>query len=64
MNEKSKLRGPTNKAWWTNKRLVCIAMVLLATIYVIAQPKLEQWTGIDFPDVVDREVTRDKRFQF
>jgi len=47
--------GPASKAWWTNKRVICIALVLGAAVYILAQPKLEQWTGLDLPDLIERE---------
>ena len=55
MNRSQKSSGPNSKAWWTNKRVVCIGLVLLAALYVVAQPKLEQWTGLDLPDLMERE---------
>ena len=47
--------GPANRAWWTNKRIFCIAAVLLAAAYTALEPKLEQWLNVDLPSLVDRK---------
>ena len=55
MNSSSKPRSPANREWWTRKRVACFTLVLAVTLYVLVQPKLEQWTGIDLPDIVERD---------
>lgn len=57
MNETRKSHSPTSREWWTNKRILCFVLVLLATVYVLAQPALERWTGIDLPDLVERDAS-------
>lgn len=61
MNESGTSERRTGQHWLTNKRVVCLVLILLATLYTVLQPKLEQWTGIDLPDVVQKEpdVQRD-----
>jgi hypothetical protein len=56
MKQAAKSRGPRQNSWWTRKRVICLALVVLATIYVLLQPKLEQWTGMELPDLVERDA--------
>ena len=55
MKDSSNSRRSGRNRWWTNKRVICVALVLGAALYVFAQPTLEKWTGLDLPDLIDRE---------
>lgn len=39
-----------NRPWLTNKKIFCIALLLLAAGYIAAQPMLEKWLGIELPN--------------
>lgn len=54
MSAKTSNPTPSNQ-WLTNKRLICFGLIAAATIYVLLQPRLEQWTGMDLPDIVQRD---------
>lgn len=42
--------------WLTKKRMVCFALIIAATIYTLLQPKLEEWTGLELPDLGERQT--------
>ena len=45
--------GPAgHKTWWTRRRVLCLGLIAAATLYVVLQPKLEQWTGWELPDLI------------
>lgn len=44
--------------WLTKKRMVCFALIIAATIYTLLQPKLEEWTGLDLPDLGERQTQK------
>jgi len=37
--------------WLTKKRILCFALIIAATVYTLLQPKLDEWTGLDLPDL-------------
>ena len=39
-----------HRPWLTNKKIFCIALLLLAAGYIAAQPMLEKWLGIELPN--------------
>lgn len=55
MNKPTEGYNPGNRSWWTDKRVVCIALVLLAALYVALEPTLEKWLGVDLPDLVQND---------
>ncbi len=56
MNKKGKTTEPApQQLWLTKKKILCVALLLLAAGYVLAQPTLERWLGVELPSLVDRE---------
>lgn len=52
MNQEKKLnRSRASGNWLTWRKIACISLLLLAAIYIYAEPTLEQWTGIDLPSI-------------
>ena len=44
------------RQWLTKKRMLCFALIIAATVYTLLQPKLEEWTGLDLPDLGERQT--------
>ena len=55
MNKPTDGYNSGNRSWWTGKRIICIALALLAALYVALEPKLEKWLGVDLPNLVQQD---------
>ena len=55
IDKESLKRPPGERPWLTKKKALCVALLLLAAGYVLAQPTLERWLGIELPSLVERD---------
>ncbi|MGI9518432.1 MAG: hypothetical protein ACR2NP_15360 [Pirellulaceae bacterium] len=61
MNNKTRSKGSdAARPWLTKKKVLCVALLVLAAGYVLAQPTLERWLGVELPSLVDRGEEKDK----
>ena len=45
------MEGKSKQKWLTWRKIACVALLLLAALYIYAEPTLERWTGWNLPTI-------------